>query len=221
MTSQLRNVTIDVPILNFSSSLHNSRIFCYHVILLLQNVGQQNNLQPFEKQPVGGADFVGVSLSRCHSTCTGTVGCWWRFSERCVSGCYRMDKQHASHTGEQRYVRNCLKRHGLTIHGDPESILISHPLSPSLTILCKRFIDLLFPYFDPVYSTVALSAVSGQMLWKKVMQESVMYIQCGLRYNTQLSPVVILISKSIIMAVNGTTGEKTTLHMILSVSLFN
>lgn len=118
-------------------------------------------------------------------------------------------------------MRNCLKRHGLTIHEDPESILISHPLSPSLTILCKRFIDLLCPYFDPVYSAVALSAVSGQVLWKKVMRESVMYIQCGLQYSTQLSPVVILISKSIIMAVNGTTGEKTTLHTFLSVSLFN
>lgn len=60
---------------------------------------------------------------------------------------------------------------------------------------------------------VALSAVSGQVLWRKVMRESVMYIQCGLQYSTQQSPVVILISKSLILAVNGTTGEKTTLRI--------
>ncbi|XP_070704469.1 protein FAM234B [Pempheris klunzingeri] len=57
-----------------------------------------------------------------------------------------------------------------------------------------------------IYSAVALSAVSGQVLWRKVMQENVMYIQCGLQYGTQPSPV-ILISKSIITAVNGTTGK--------------
>lgn len=63
---------------------------------------------------------------------------------------------------------------------------------------CMRFI--------PVYSAVALSAVSGQVLWKKVMAEAVMYIQCGLQYSTVPSPVCLLICKSYIMAVNGTTG---------------
>lgn len=61
-----------------------------------------------------------------------------------------------------------------------------------------------------VYSAVALSGVSGQVLWSKVTQESLMYIQCGLQLSSQQSPVVILISKSIIMAVNGTTGEETS-----------
>uniref|UniRef100_A0A3Q4M4Z1 Family with sequence similarity 234 member B n=1 Tax=Neolamprologus brichardi TaxID=32507 RepID=A0A3Q4M4Z1_NEOBR len=64
---------------------------------------------------------------------------------------------------------------------------------------CMRFI--------PVYSAVALSAVSGQVLWKKVMSEAVMYIQCGLQYSTVPSPVCLLICKSYIMAVNGTTGR--------------
>uniref|UniRef100_A0A3P8T600 Family with sequence similarity 234 member B n=1 Tax=Amphiprion percula TaxID=161767 RepID=A0A3P8T600_AMPPE len=59
-----------------------------------------------------------------------------------------------------------------------------------------------------IYSAVAVSAVSGQVLWRKVMRESVMYIQCGLQFTTQPSPVCLLIGKSIIMAVNGTTGEK-------------
>uniref|UniRef100_A0A3P8T5W7 Family with sequence similarity 234 member B n=1 Tax=Amphiprion percula TaxID=161767 RepID=A0A3P8T5W7_AMPPE len=61
---------------------------------------------------------------------------------------------------------------------------------------------------NKVYSAVAVSAVSGQVLWRKVMRESVMYIQCGLQFTTQPSPVCLLIGKSIIMAVNGTTGEK-------------
>ncbi|XP_068606439.1 protein FAM234B [Brachionichthys hirsutus] len=58
-----------------------------------------------------------------------------------------------------------------------------------------------------VHSAVALSAVSGQVLWRKVMQESVMYIQCGLQIGTRTSPVVLLISKSTVTAVNGTTGN--------------
>ncbi|XP_054463819.1 protein FAM234B [Anoplopoma fimbria] len=60
---------------------------------------------------------------------------------------------------------------------------------------------------NKIYSAVALSAVSGQVLWRKVMKESVMYIQCGLQYSTQPSPVVLLVGKSILMAVNGTTGK--------------
>ncbi|XP_051243382.1 protein FAM234B [Dicentrarchus labrax] len=60
---------------------------------------------------------------------------------------------------------------------------------------------------NKIYSAVALSAVSGQVLWRKVMRESVMYIQCGLQYSAQPSTVVLLISKSIVMAVNGTTGK--------------
>ncbi|XP_068193431.1 protein FAM234B isoform X2 [Antennarius striatus] len=58
-----------------------------------------------------------------------------------------------------------------------------------------------------VYSAVALSAASGQLLWRKVMQESVMYIQCSLQISTQTSPVVLLISKSSVIAVNGSTGK--------------
>nr|XP_040046189.1 protein FAM234B [Gasterosteus aculeatus aculeatus] len=60
---------------------------------------------------------------------------------------------------------------------------------------------------NKVYSAVALSGVSGQVLWRKVMRESVMYIQCGLQYSGQPSPVVLLIGKSVLMAVNGTTGK--------------
>ncbi|XP_039978873.1 protein FAM234B [Xiphias gladius] len=60
---------------------------------------------------------------------------------------------------------------------------------------------------NKIYSAVALSAASGQVLWRKVMGESVMYIQCGLQYSSQPSPVCLLISKSILMAVNGTTGK--------------
>ncbi|XP_058509376.1 protein FAM234B [Solea solea] len=58
-----------------------------------------------------------------------------------------------------------------------------------------------------IYSAVALSAVSGQVLWRKVMGESVMSIQCGLQHSSQPSPVCLLISKSTLMAVNGTTGK--------------
>ncbi|KAF1379169.1 hypothetical protein PFLUV_G00173280 [Perca fluviatilis] len=66
---------------------------------------------------------------------------------------------------------------------------------------------------NKIYSAVALSAVSGQVLWRKVMRETVMYIQCGLQYSTQSSPVVLLISKSILMLVNSTSGE--TLRTVL------
>lgn len=65
-------------------------------------------------------------------------------------------------------------------------------------------------WLNPVYSAVALSALRGQVLWRKDMQESVMYIQCGLQY--QQTPVVLLISKSIIVAVNGTSGERKLSH---------
>ncbi|KAK2894156.1 protein FAM234B isoform X1 [Channa argus] len=60
---------------------------------------------------------------------------------------------------------------------------------------------------NKIYSVVALSAVSGQVLWRKVVAESVMYIQCGLQYSVQRTPVCLLISKSILVAVNGTTGK--------------
>ncbi|XP_029945234.1 protein FAM234B [Salarias fasciatus] len=61
---------------------------------------------------------------------------------------------------------------------------------------------------NKIYSAVAVSAVSGQELWRKVMSESVMSVQCGLQYSAAPSPVCLLIGKSIIMAVNGTTGKK-------------
>ncbi|XP_005468498.1 protein FAM234B [Oreochromis niloticus] len=67
------------------------------------------------------------------------------------------------------------------------------------------------------YSAVALSAVSGQVLWKKVMSEAVMYIQCGLQYSTVPSPVCLLICKSYITAVNGTTGKKLWSSSIKSI----
>uniref|UniRef100_A0A3Q2YNH7 Family with sequence similarity 234 member B n=1 Tax=Hippocampus comes TaxID=109280 RepID=A0A3Q2YNH7_HIPCM len=56
-------------------------------------------------------------------------------------------------------------------------------------------------------SAVALSGASGQLLWRKVMRESVLYIQCGLQLNTKPLPVCLLIGKSSIMAVNGTSGK--------------
>ncbi|XP_076020698.1 protein FAM234B [Genypterus blacodes] len=59
-----------------------------------------------------------------------------------------------------------------------------------------------------VYRAVALSAISGQLLWRWNMRETVMYIQCGLQFSAQPSPVCLLICKSVIMAVNGTTGKK-------------
>ncbi|KAM9745853.1 protein FAM234B [Menidia menidia] len=61
---------------------------------------------------------------------------------------------------------------------------------------------------NKIYSAVALSAVSGRVLWSKVMRESVMYIQCGLQCSGQPSPVCLLIGKSVLMAVSGTTGKK-------------
>lgn len=58
-----------------------------------------------------------------------------------------------------------------------------------------------------VYSVVALSALGGQVLWRKELQESVMYIQCGLQLGNQQQPVVILVSKSNVTAVNSSTGR--------------
>ncbi|XP_056262544.1 protein FAM234B isoform X2 [Pseudoliparis swirei] len=58
-----------------------------------------------------------------------------------------------------------------------------------------------------IYSAVALSAVGGRVLWMKVMRESVMYIQCGLQDVTQPAPVVLLVGKSILVAVNGSSGK--------------
>ncbi|XP_022623220.1 protein FAM234B [Seriola dumerili] len=63
---------------------------------------------------------------------------------------------------------------------------------------------------NKIYSAVALSAVSGRELWRKAMGEPVMYIQCGLRYSSQLSPLCLLISKSILIVVNGTSGKNLT-----------
>lgn len=63
---------------------------------------------------------------------------------------------------------------------------------------------------DPVYSVVALSAAGGQELWRKAMSAPVMYIQCGLQHPGQPSPVVVLISRSMITALNGSTGERAT-----------
>lgn len=42
------------------------------------------------------------------------------------------------------------------------------------------------------------------------MRESVLYIQCGLRLDTQPLAACLLIGKSSIMAVNGTSGERET-----------
>ncbi|RVE69144.1 hypothetical protein OJAV_G00075010 [Oryzias javanicus] len=62
---------------------------------------------------------------------------------------------------------------------------------------------------NKVFSVVAVSAVGGQELWRKSMRESVMWIQCGLQFSGQPSwPVCLLVGKSIIMAVNGTSGKK-------------
>ncbi|XP_041851438.1 protein FAM234B [Melanotaenia boesemani] len=58
------------------------------------------------------------------------------------------------------------------------------------------------------YKAVALSAVSGRVLWEKVMRESVTYIQCGPPYSAQASPVCLLICKSVLMAVSGATGTR-------------
>uniref|UniRef100_A0A087X4Z5 Family with sequence similarity 234 member B n=2 Tax=Poecilia TaxID=8080 RepID=A0A087X4Z5_POEFO len=59
-----------------------------------------------------------------------------------------------------------------------------------------------------VYSAVAVCAVSGRVLWREVLNEPVMYLQCGLQLNTQPSPVCLIIGKSNLMAVNGATGRK-------------
>ncbi|XP_034568194.1 protein FAM234B [Notolabrus celidotus] len=69
---------------------------------------------------------------------------------------------------------------------------------------------------NKIFSTVALSAVSGLVLWRRVMHETVKYIQCGLQFSGQPTPVVLIIGKSVIMAVNGTTGNN-----LWSVSLKN
>ncbi|CAL8265535.1 protein FAM234B [Gadus morhua] len=87
-----------------------------------------------------------------------------------------------------------------------------------------------------VYSAVALSATSGQVLWRHGMRESVLYIQCGLQYQADpvplpaggaalraypetapllvgqreraSGPVCLLITKKFLTAVNGTTGKQ-------------
>ncbi|KAG7262384.1 hypothetical protein CRUP_018308 [Coryphaenoides rupestris] len=87
-----------------------------------------------------------------------------------------------------------------------------------------------------VHSAVALSATSGQVLWRYVMRESVMFIQCGLQYQAHpvplpaggaalraypetapllvgqreraSGPVCLLITKNVLTAINGTTGRK-------------
>lgn len=141
-------------------------------------------------------------MSRRHPTGVGSVGCWWRLSGRCDTGCYWMDQWHPSHTSKQRCVRSCFK--------------ILHPFEWSLSLsICCTLIDF-YPVFNPVYSAVALSAMDGQVLWKKITTESVMYIQCGLQYAAQPSPVVILISRSIITVVNGTTGKETSCSLCVS-----
>uniref|UniRef100_A0A8D3C2Z2 Family with sequence similarity 234 member B n=1 Tax=Scophthalmus maximus TaxID=52904 RepID=A0A8D3C2Z2_SCOMX len=61
-----------------------------------------------------------------------------------------------------------------------------------------------------IYSAVALSAVSGRVLWRNVLSESMMYIQCGLQFSSQPSSVCLLISKYVLTAVNGTTGKNLT-----------
>uniref|UniRef100_A0A3P9KAQ2 Family with sequence similarity 234 member B n=1 Tax=Oryzias latipes TaxID=8090 RepID=A0A3P9KAQ2_ORYLA len=62
---------------------------------------------------------------------------------------------------------------------------------------------------NKVFSVVAASAVGGLELWRKSMRESVMWIQCGLQLSGEPSwPVCLLVGKSTIMAVNGTTGKK-------------
>ncbi|XP_047212281.1 protein FAM234B-like [Girardinichthys multiradiatus] len=67
---------------------------------------------------------------------------------------------------------------------------------------------------NKIYSVVTVSAVSGRVLWRKVMNESVVYIQCGLQRSTHPSPVCLIIGKSIMMAVNSTTGKKLWLVVL-------
>ncbi|KAJ0000707.1 hypothetical protein NQD34_005727 [Periophthalmus magnuspinnatus] len=70
---------------------------------------------------------------------------------------------------------------------------------------------------NKVYSAAALSAVNGQVIWKKPTSERVMYIQCGLRISAQKSHVCLLISKSTLTAVNGTTGKSLWLVQLKSI----
>ncbi|XP_054891450.1 protein FAM234B [Poeciliopsis prolifica] len=59
-----------------------------------------------------------------------------------------------------------------------------------------------------VYSAVAVCAASGRVLWREVLNEPVMFLQCGLQLSTQPSPVCLVIGKSNLMAVDGATGRK-------------
>lgn len=53
------------------------------------------------------------------------------------------------------------------------------------------------------------------------MWEPVMSIQCGLQHSSQPSAVVLLISKSIVLAVNGTTGKEPSRADFCAVSCVN
>ncbi|XP_028841748.1 protein FAM234B [Denticeps clupeoides] len=74
------------------------------------------------------------------------------------------------------------------------------------------------------YSVVALSAVGGEVLWRRPLKESTLYIQCGLQTGAQSAedalwghhlqssilrrgPVCLLIGATHLTAVNGTTGK--------------
>ncbi|CAG01656.1 unnamed protein product [Tetraodon nigroviridis] len=59
----------------------------------------------------------------------------------------------------------------------------------------------------PVCSVVALSAVGGQRRVSKVTAAPVMYIQGGPRHPGQEAPAVVLISRSTMTAVDGSTGK--------------
>uniref|UniRef100_A0A673A3V3 Family with sequence similarity 234 member B n=1 Tax=Sphaeramia orbicularis TaxID=375764 RepID=A0A673A3V3_9TELE len=67
------------------------------------------------------------------------------------------------------------------------------------------------------YSAMALSAVSGQVLWKKIMREWVMYIQCGLQNGVQQSRVCLLISKSVLMISYLSSGKTLWLAQLKSI----
>ncbi|KAM4635349.1 protein FAM234B isoform 2-T2 [Polymixia lowei] len=95
---------------------------------------------------------------------------------------------------------------------------------------------------NKVYSAVALSAITGQVLWRRFMREPVNYIQCGLQcegHPVRLpaggaalraypetaplprasGPVCLLVGRMVLTAVNGTTGDKfwsVTLEKIAS-----
>ncbi|XP_029014401.1 protein FAM234B isoform X3 [Betta splendens] len=60
---------------------------------------------------------------------------------------------------------------------------------------------------NKLHSVVVLSAASGRMLWRKPMAEPVMYVQCGLQHGSQRPAACLLISKSLLMAVNSSTGK--------------